>query len=157
MNIQTTNNDTTFKQLKGIRLTGEYRKPFERENVDRLVNSIQSNEIFQNMFSKRDGYIVLDKKFKTFNNYVANVSHVIENSLSIYFDLKQGFFSRLLSAGRPPKLFKLIKVDDYKCSWDGQDFDGNVDDKFNCAIRDYSENQLDNFTNSLRRENGDMR
>lgn len=37
MNIQTTNNDTTFKQLKGIRLAVEYRKPFERENVDRLV------------------------------------------------------------------------------------------------------------------------
>ena len=69
--------------------------------------------------------------------------------MSIYFDLKQGFFYRLLSAGRPPKLFKLIKVDDYNCSWDRKDFDGNIDDKFNCAIRDYSENQLDNFTNSL--------
>ena len=37
MNIQPMNGDTTFKQLKGIRLAGEYRKPFERENVDRLV------------------------------------------------------------------------------------------------------------------------
>ena len=153
MNIQTTNNNTTFQQLKAIRLRGEYRKAFEAENVEKLVNSIQSNVIFRDMFSKRDGYIVLDKQVKTFNNYAANVSHAIENSLSIYFDLKQGFFSRLLSAGRPPRLFKLIKVDDYKCSWEGKNFDGNIDDRFDYAIRHYDENQLYDYTNTLRTAN----
>ncbi len=156
MKIQAINNDTSFKQLKGIRLAGEYRKAFETENVARLMNSIESNEIFHDIFAKRDGYIVLDKQIKTFNNYAANVSHVIENSLSIYFDLKQGFFSRLLSAGRPPKLFKLIQVEDYKCSWDGKDFDRNIDDEFDYAVKHYDESQFDDFTNSLRRANGDV-
>ena len=134
MNIQTTNNNTTFQQLKAIRLRGEYRKAFEAENVEKLVNSIQSNVIFRDMFSKRDGYIVLDKQVKTFNNYAANVS-------------------RLLSAGRPPRLFKLIKVDDYKCSWEGKNFDGNIDDRFDYAIRHYDENQLNDYTNTLRTAN----
>lgn len=155
MNVQPTNNVTTFKQLKGIRLTGEYAKPFEARNVDRIVDSIHSNRIFQDMFSKRDGYIILDKQHKTLNNYAANVAHTIENSLSISFDLKLGFWGRLLSAGRPPMLFKLINVEDYKCSWEGKGFDGNIEDKFNNAIRHYDENQLNDYTNSLRRANGD--
>ena len=61
--------------------------------------------------------------------------------------------TRLLSAGRPPRLFKLIKVDDYKCSWEGKKFDGNIDDKFDYAIRHYDENQLNDYTNTLRTAN----
>ena len=37
MNIQPMNGDTTFKQLKGIRLTGEYRTAYEARNVNRIV------------------------------------------------------------------------------------------------------------------------
>ena len=51
MNIQPMNGDTTFKQLKGIRLTGEYRTAYEARNVNRIVKSIQSNKIFQDIFS----------------------------------------------------------------------------------------------------------
>ena len=156
MNIQPMNGDTTFKQLKGIRLTGEYRTAYEARNVNRIVKSIQSNKIFQDIFSRRDGYIVLDKQSKTYNSYAANVAHAIESSLSICFDLDLGFWSRLLSAGRSPMLFKLIQANDYQCRWDGIKFKGNIEDKFNNAIRYYDANQFNDDVNAIRRANGDM-
>ena len=150
------NGDTTFKQLKGIRLTGEYRTAYEARNVNRIVKSIQSNKIFQDIFSRRDCYIVLDKQSKTYNSYAANVAHAIESSLSICFDLDLGFWSRLLSAGRSPMLFKLIQANDYQCRWDGIKFKGNIEDKFNNAIRYYDANQFNDDVNAIRRANGDM-
>lgn len=142
MQIERSEKQPVFKQLKGIRLMGMYRKSFEAENVKRVIDSIQSNKIFEDIFQKRDGYIVLDKRIQNFNNYSANKSQTINNSLSIYFDIKQGFFSRLLSAGRPLMLFKLFETSDYKSSWEGKVFDGNLEDRFNEAIRNYDENDF---------------
>lgn len=150
MQIEQVNGKPSFKQLKGIMLSGMYRNPSEAQNVQRVVDSIQSNRIFQDIFASKDGYIVLDKSVATKNPISADITHFFKNTLSITFKIKQGFLSKLFSAGRPPILFNLINVEDSKCDFYGKQFNGDIEDNFNFAIRNYNEDDFGNYVMNKR-------
>ena len=157
MQVKKIDDHTTFKQLKGIQLAGEYRSKLQADNVSRIIDSIRSNQVFQDIFSRRDGYIVLDKSKKTYNAYGANISHHFKNTLSIYFDIPQkGFFTKLLRAGRAPLIFNLINVSDHRCDWNEKELNGDIEDQFNSAIRSYNEEDFDNLVNSIRKSRGEL-
>lgn len=154
MQIRKVNNSyqPNFGMLKGVIIGENYKSFVGNEGVQRTLNAINSNKIFDEMFQSKNGYIKIDRKEETFNEFSAASSRVVKNTLGLLFKPeKQGFFSRLLNAIKPNKKVDIIEESEIDCAWEGLEIDEyNLMNRFLSQIRNYNEYDLDNCVREIK-------
>ena len=149
MQVKKIDDYTTFKQLKGIKFIGDYKNKnlYQERNIARIKSSIKNNKFFQDIFTKKDGYILINKSVESFAAY----AHKFHTSLSLYFDdAQKGLLSKFKGLFAAPLMYNLIDISDNTSVYDkGDELNEEIESRFNSAIRNYTEEDYDNLMDSI--------